>query len=57
MDKKGTKKPKRQRKTQRSTMGSKSAANDYAGALKEVKGLLKDLKQGMQLPGDLSIEI
>ncbi len=52
MDKKETKKPKKQRQTRKGKTTGKSLTKDFAGALKEVKeplkelrGLWKDLKQ------------
>lgn len=52
MDKKETKKPERQQKTRKGKVTGKSLEKDFAGALKEVKeplkelrGLWKDLKQ------------
>ena len=56
MDKKETKKPKNHRKTRKGKTGGKSMEKDFAAALKEVKeplkelrGLWKDLKEGIGL--------
>jgi len=54
MDKKETKKPKNERKTRKRKTTGKSLEKDFASALKEVKeplkelrGLWKDLKEGI----------
>ena len=56
MDEKETKKPKNQRKTRKRKTTGKSLERDFAGALKQVKeplkdlrGLWKDLKEGIGL--------
>ena len=56
MDKKETKKPKRQQKTRKGKTTAKSLEKDFAGALKDMKEplkelrwLWKDLKEGIGL--------